>query len=101
MRSLILVAFLAACSGGSRVDDILAITGDAANGATVYADNCAACHAADGTGGTGPSLQGIVAEEGLDEITDVILSGEESMPSFSDLADQDIADLLAYLDESF
>jgi mono/diheme cytochrome c family protein len=101
MRALALLAFLAGCDSGSRVDDILTLTGDATNGAAVYEENCASCHAADGSGGIGPSMQGIVAEEGPEEVVDVILEGEDSMPSFSDLADQDIADVVAYLESAF
>ena len=88
---------LAACNGGagSRADDILALTGDATSGETLFADNCAVCHAADGSGGTGPNLSW---ESVSAEVVNVILSGEEDMPSFSDLTDQEIADILAWLD---
>jgi mono/diheme cytochrome c family protein len=99
MRSLALLLSLAACDGGSRVDGILALTGDATNGATVYADNCAECHAADGSGGIGPSLQGEASEEGGGEVVEVVLYGEDSMPAFPDLTDQEVADLLAFLQD--
>jgi mono/diheme cytochrome c family protein len=90
---------VAACngggSGGSRTDTILSLSGDDAAGETIYADNCAICHAADGSGGSGPSLNG----EELDaELVNVILNGEDSMPSFDELSDQEIADLIAWLD---
>jgi mono/diheme cytochrome c family protein len=99
MRPFALLLSLTACSGGSRVDDILSLTGDATNGATVYADNCAACHAADGSGGIGPSLQGEASEEGGEEVVEVVLYGEDSMPAFPELTDQEVADLLAFLQQ--
>jgi mono/diheme cytochrome c family protein len=101
MRHAAMMAmFLMACGddtgGGSDVDAILALTGDATAGEAIYADNCAGCHAADGSGGTGPNLKG---EDDLEEAVAVILSGEDSMPAFGDtLTDQEIADLVAWLD---
>lgn len=87
---------LAGCATDSQVTDILALTGDTTAGETLFADNCASCHGADATGGSGPDLTG----EGMDEeAVSVILDGEEDMPSFSaDLADQDIADIIAWVD---
>ena len=99
MRSLRLVGLMivGACDGGgSRVDDILALSGDEAAGDALYAQNCAVCHGASGGGGSGPNLTG----ESLDgEVVQVILSGEDEMQAFGDvLSDQEIADILAWLD---
>lgn len=87
-----------ACDGGGGSEDrattILGLTGDAANGETVYADNCATCHGADATGGIGPAIAG----KELDEIVETSLVGVgDEMPAFDTLADQDIADLAAYV----
>ena len=105
MRNLSIGFVLAtsACNGGggggvsSRASDILSLTGDPTSGETVFADNCASCHAADGTGGAGPNLTQTSFQ---DEYVDLILNGEDSMPSFSSLSDQEIADMLAWLDEN-
>ena len=87
-------------SASARVDDILALTGDSGSGASVYSGNCAACHGADGEGGTGPAMSD--AASGSDEeIVETVLNGEGSMPSFSSLEDQEIADLLAYINATF
>jgi cytochrome c551 len=98
-----LLAF-SACNGeeddSDRVSAILALTGDAANGELVYADECAVCHGADGEGGSGPSMSSVVGE-GEDEIIGTVLEGEGSMPAFDDLPDQDIADLVAFITETF
>lgn len=98
-HALFLFSFLAACGGTTPSDDILSLTGDAANGETLYAAQCAGCHGVDGSGtGAGPNITG---EEVEDEVVDIIVNGEESMPAFGDsLSDQEIADVLAYLDAS-
>lgn len=101
---LFLAAFAAACAGGSKdetTDEPTdAIVGDATAGGTVYSNNCAGCHSADGSGGSGPSLIAEVPELSDDEITTAVLEGKGGMPSF-DLDDQEMADLLAYLRDSF
>ncbi len=86
---------LVGCAGSERVDTILALTGDADAGATIYADNCASCHGADGTGATERAILGTESEE----IAEIVLNGEDSMPSFADsLEDQDIADIIAWIE---
>ncbi len=76
------------------IQAILALTGDAGPGMTIYDDNCAFCHAADGSGGTGPSLQVAI---GLEEIVETVYFGDGIMSAFSDsLTDQEIADVSAY-----
>jgi mono/diheme cytochrome c family protein len=100
MRNRLLVALavlpLAACANAARVDTIVGLTGDSTDGAVVYADNCASCHGADATGGTERGITGAPDEE----VAEVVLNGEESMPSFADtLSDQDIADVIAWLAE--
>lgn len=105
MRWIWLVPMVVACGGGgdgTRSDAILALDGDATAGATVYADNCAVCHAASGLGvddgGTGMNLTEAAGETSEDaEFAGILLNGEGDMPSFSELTDQEIADVLAYI----
>ena len=86
---------LVACADNARVDTILGLTGDADAGGEVYAANCASCHGAGATGGT---ERGILGESAA-ETAEIVLNGEDSMPAFADtLEDQEIADLLAWLD---
>ena len=93
------LVFAGCGSKGARVDDILALEGDPVNGAEVYAANCASCHAADGSGGSGPNIQG---EDEDAEVAEVVLEGEEDMPAFDgDLTDQEIADVVAYVTGGF
>ncbi|MCB9685365.1 MAG: cytochrome c [Alphaproteobacteria bacterium] len=96
------LALLVGCGGddggGSRVDDIMALTGDAAAGESVFASNCAVCHGADGTGGTGPDITG---ESEADEVAGYVLDGADGMTAFDGvLSDQEIADVVAYVTES-
>jgi mono/diheme cytochrome c family protein len=87
---------LVACGVSARVDSILALSGDATAGATVYENHCASCHGADGRGASGPGILGEEAEE----VVDVVLYGEEDMPAFADtLEDQEIADVTAWVSE--
>ena len=95
---VVAVLFLAACGDQSRVDDILALSGDATAGESVFSANCAACHGADGTGGSGPDLTS--EGESDAELAEYVLFGEEEMPGFDgDLDDQEIADVVAYVSE--
>lgn len=100
----VLLAFpLFACgdksdTGSDRTSDILSLSGDAAAGETVYTGNCSGCHGADGAGTDSfPPLTGVVASEANINIVLDGISGS-SMPAFSSLADQDIADMFAYIE---
>jgi len=97
---------LAGCAGeeeGDDVDAILALNGVAASGATVYGAQCQACHGADGAGGGSfPSLVAMVPGASDAEIVSIVLEGEGTMPAFrSKLSDQEVADLLAHMRETF
>ena len=106
MRMAMGIALLAMAACGQkasdpqRVDDILALDGDPVAGEVVYGDNCSGCHGANGEGGSGPTMSS-VAKNSEAGIINVVLSGEESMPSFDTLPDQDIADVVAYIVETY
>lgn len=87
-------------SGGGEFDAILALTGNATAGATVYSQTCASCHAADGTGDTGPSLVEHSPLHGDEELLGIILNGSGDMAPVP-LEDQEAADVLAYLRATF
>ncbi len=101
MKFLPFFFLLAACAGGAkddRITTILALTGDTTAGETVYSTNCTGCHGADATGGSGPSLVAAFAEGEDEEMLDYIINGDGDMPAFGEsLADQDIADVWAYV----
>lgn len=87
------------CSTGdpSRVADIAALQGDINAGGLLFAMHCAGCHGDDGSGGSGPDLREHAGDEEQDELIDVILNGDGAMPGFSNLADQEVADLVSFL----
>lgn len=92
-----LLASLVACGEADRTATIVGLSGDSANGETLYSSTCAACHGADGSGGGSyPALAGLsISDEAK---VDIILYGDGSMPSYEDsYEDQDIADILAYI----
>jgi cytochrome c553 len=72
------------------------LTGDPAAGQTVFtANNCAACHCADASGGcafSAPRIAGVASDT-----IDARLRGDASHPTKLELSDQDLADLQAYL----
>jgi mono/diheme cytochrome c family protein len=87
------VGWLAAC--GTPTDAILGLDGDANNGKDVYESNCQGCHGEDGASGT---VNRNIRESSETELVDVVLNGEDEMPSFADtLSEQEIADVLAYV----
>ena len=84
----------------SRAVAILSMTGDAEDGAPIYAINCQACHGASGEGGAGGgiALQGLRFDETL---MNSVLNGKNYMPAYGDtLSDQELADVVAHV-ESF
>lgn len=76
-----------------RLADILDLEGDLEAGQTFYDTNCATCHAADGSGGTGPNIQG----RARDVVVEATLVGPEVMPNFESRSDQDLADVSVYV----
>jgi len=102
-RALPLLAALSATACGDPVSDVLALHGEPGAGAAVYSDNCISCHAVDGSGGSGPSLIDGIPRHSDEQIVGLVLDGVgDEMPSFAgSLEDQDIADLLAWLRDTF
>jgi mono/diheme cytochrome c family protein len=94
------LTFLLATGCGDRVERVLAKEGDPAAGAEVWNDHCVTCHAVDGTGtDNGPDLTD--EPESSAELADKILYGWGEMEGFEqELTNQEVADLLAYLEET-
>jgi mono/diheme cytochrome c family protein len=91
-------------------NDLDLMSGKASAGASLYADNCAACHKASGKGGRGlPALVGNaaftrpVADNAIMAILDgVTPASGQDMPGFADkLSDQQVADLTNFLFRQF
>lgn len=112
--STILLAFLLGCGEDDHSHDDdhghdtemdtglsgLYLDGDAAVGETIYTDSCAGCHGADGSGNSGPSLIDAVPDHSDVQIANIVTYGSGDMPAV-DCHDQDLADLLAYLFDTF
>lgn len=85
----------------------LELEGSAEKGKVLFQNKCSFCHYADKEENqTGPSLKGLLKKDKLphsgrpatvENIRNQLIHPVHSMPSFKDLPDQDIADLLAYL----
>ena len=77
----------------------------AVDGAKVFAENCAACHQAQGQGipGAFPALAGDFFVQGpADLAAKTVLNGRGGMPSFSaDLTDEQIAAVLSHIRASW
>jgi putative membrane protein len=72
-------------------------------GRDVFEMNCAMCHGADASGmmGMHPSLRGAVERLTLEGVEVTIRNGRDTMPpmpAFDGLTDQEINDVIAYLD---
>ena len=108
------LAFTAACgdkdtatdsgggdSGASEVDAILALTGDATAGGTIFGNVCAACHGADGASGYAANLVEEIPSKDDAFIVDIIINGDGGGMPAQDLSDQEVADVLAYVRATF
>ena len=98
---LFAVSFLSACAP-DRTEAILTLEGDLENGKALYQDNCQGCHGADGLGGSSghaivESHEGHGHSHGDGSIVRTMLEGKAGMPSFAELGDQDLADILAHV----
>ncbi len=92
--------------GGSRVEKILALPADATAGQTVFTGTCglSSCHGANGdTPGTPttPTLTAEIMELSDNAVVGVIINGKDTMPAQAGLSDQQVADVLAYVNETF
>ena len=87
---LITMTVLLACGDKSSVLE----DGDINIGEDLYMADCASCHGVNATGGSGPSLIG----QDADEYFEIIPEGEDDMPAFPAYTDQDITDVIAYIE---
>jgi quinohemoprotein ethanol dehydrogenase len=73
--------------------------GNAAAGATVFANNCQSCHGADGHGGNGgPDLTGIPSAKNYNTVLGQVENGGGGMPPFKgQLTAKQIADVSTYV----
>jgi len=71
---------------------------EASTGMAIYTQNCARCHGGFGEGiGKNPPLQGTRLDHG--QIHEIVRTGRGTMPSFSDLSDQQIHQLVLFVEK--
>lgn len=76
---------------------VLELTGNPAQGRSIFVMNCVACHGEWATGKVGPSLHGVSDRKSDARLVHQVVSGETPpMPQFQP-SPQDMADLLSYL----
>ena len=84
-------------SSTDRTDGILGLTADLSNGQQLYTSNCVSCHGSDGQSGSERRNIVSVATSSETQAVQTMLQGEDEMPSFSGLEDQELADILGYV----
>ncbi|RJF72046.1 cytochrome c [Deinococcus cavernae] len=86
---------------GHEADDLIVEfqgkLGAAVDGKLVYAQNCAACHGAQGEGGTGRKLVGSPALRSEPALRSVILNGGAGMPAFPQLQGASLDALVKFM----
>ena len=103
--TLALATFAALAASQAMGQTADAAPAPAADGQTLFANNCAACHQAGGQGipGAFPALAGNAFVQGAPaEVASVLLKGRGGMPDFSNsLDDAEIAQVLSYVRASW
>jgi mono/diheme cytochrome c family protein len=86
-----------------RVDTITSLPADKAAGAMVFSQTCAAatCHGGDGSEGPAPNLSDEIPEFDSEALLCLLLNGKGDMPSQASLSDQQLADVIAYVQATF
>jgi len=90
------------CAPPTDYDTAALASGDPEVGAAIYAFECASCHGVNGEGSAaGTPLVGEVATMTDDKIWWVIAYGADGMPSYPELTDDDVGDLIAFMRATF
>ncbi|HZW67608.1 MAG TPA: cytochrome c [Pseudogracilibacillus sp.] len=64
----------------------------------IYANSCAGCHAADLSGAVGPDLTAVGGSLSVEEIEEIIVNGQGSMPPV-ELSDEETTTIAEWLSE--
>ena len=95
MSLMLLVALaLVGCGENPRIAEIETLVGDAETGAPLYEANCRWCHGSNGRGAHSMYPGGTLSPN----LIETILEGLSGMPSFDNLSNQEIADIVAYIE---
>ncbi len=100
--AMIVALTLAGGCGGDETTTTAAVettvsldtTGGSAEGAALFASNCAVCHGAEGQGGNGPDIRPL-ADADKDRIVKQVTNGGNAMPPFGGQLDAAEIDAVA------
>ena len=87
--------------GPTHTEEIIALTPDTANGATIFGGNCSSCHDTDGAGitGLGSDIRGHAQAETIKAVLDAYLEPPpEPLMVIPPYTDQEIADVSAFVE---
>lgn len=80
------------------IKQVLSLSGDPLRGYEIFEINCSGCHGKDADGIVGPSLHHVPQRKSKISLIEQVVSGKTPpMPKFQPL-EQDMADLLSYLE---
>jgi len=98
----VLPAVVGCAPQGAEYDTAALASGDPDAGAELYAFECASCHGVSGEGSAaGTPLAGELQSMTDDKIWWVVVYGADGMPSYPELTDEDIGDLIAFMRAAF
>lgn len=99
----LVMALLSACGGSERVEDVLELAGDSVAGETHFQQTCgnSSCHGANGIDGDAPDFPSAVPHHSDEGLVEVMINGVGSMPAQDSLSDQQMADILEFLRDTF
>ena len=82
------------------VSGIMALSGDSANGEALFASTCgiSSCHGPDGVSGPAADIADYLSIHPAEQLARTVRFGYGAMPGLSNLSDQDVADVIAYLE---
>lgn len=82
---------------------IAALSDNPSRGQTVFAATCglSTCHGADGNQGPSPNLSAVAVGRSDTQLATTVNCGIGTMPAQDSLTDQEIADVVAYVQQTF
>lgn len=93
---MLLLSLLACGSTSTRITRVLNLEADLTTGTELYEGECARCHGPQANGDTAPSLTDLRQSDR--KVLRTIIEGNQGMAGYLAWPDQDLADVMLYLD---
>lgn len=93
---MLLLSLLACGSTSTRITRVLNLEADLTTGTELYEGECARCHGPQAVGDTAPSL--VPLGQSDRSVLRTIIEGNAGMGGYFAWPDQDLADVMGYLD---